>query len=321
MKRSTDVITSLLGLALLLSVPALASSTTSIPVGLVPKFVAVNETTNVIYVSNLIGNSVSVIDGAAGTVTATIPVGVGPEVIDVNSITNTVYVANLEGNSVSVIDGASNTVSTTITGLHGPFGVAVNAITNQVFVSNNNGTVAVIDGATNQITANIPVSGAPNGLRVNSSTNLVYVAEGGLTGAISVIDGASDTVTNTFALPQGALPAIIAFDPITNRLFVTDVENNVVDVLDASSGALLKTISGGNVPFIAPVYVAMFQPGKSFMVSDDTLNSVTEFSESTYAATNGLKGGSRPEGIAVNRKTGKIYVAEIGTNTVNVYPK
>ena len=46
---------------------------------------------------------------------------------------------------------------------------------------------------------------------------------------------------------------------------------------------------------------------------------VMEFSEITYGAIAGLEGGNRPYGIAVNRKTGKIYVAENGSNSVNVY--
>jgi DNA-binding beta-propeller fold protein YncE len=63
----------------------------------------------------------------------------------------------------------------------------------------------------------------------------------------------------------------------------------------------------------------MFQPGKSVLVSDSSLNAVVLVSEGTYSATAGLAGGSAPYGIAVNRKTGKIYVAEFDSGTVNVY--
>jgi YVTN family beta-propeller protein len=229
-----------------------------------------------------------------------------------------VYVAN--GNSVSVIDGATNTVVATIANLSGPFGVGVNSTTNQVFVSNNNGnTVAVIDGATNTVITTVAVGNSPTGVRVNSTTNLIYVANLG-SGTISVIDGTNDTVTNTFTLPQGAAPGNIALDPVTNHLFITDGFNQVVYVLDASAGTVLKTITGGKVPFKSVAYVAMFQPGRTVLISDDsTLSAVTEFSESTYAAVGGLKGGSGPAGIAVNRKTGSIYVAESSSGTVIVY--
>ena len=318
--KGMTVFAASLTLALCLTLSASGASVKSIPVGNLPTFVAVNETTNRIYVSNLTDSTVSVIDGGSDTVVATVPVGFLAEVVDVNSITNTIYVANLLDNSVSVIDGGTNTVTATITGLSSPFGVAVDALTNQIFVSNQgNNTVYVIDGATNTILSKVTVGSFPSGVRANSTANLIYVANE-FSGTVSVIDGGSDTVANTFTLPQGAEPFFVALDPVTNRLFVTSPENAAVYVLDASSGALLQTISGGKVPFKSPTVAAMFQPGKTFLVSDSSsLNAVVEFSEITYGAVGGLKSGNKPGGIGVNRKTGKIYVAENGSNSVNVY--
>lgn len=320
MKILTTKSASFLVVALSFATQIFATSTTRIPVGSVPKFVAVNQVTNRIYVSNLNSNNVSVIDGSTNVVVATVVVGTAPEVLDVNSTTNMVYVANLEGNSVSVIDGDTNTVLATIGGLSGPFGVAVNSITNQIFVSNlNTSTVSVIDGATNTIITTVTVGNGPAGVSVNSTANLIYVANNGA-GTISVIDGANDTVTSTFTLPQFAAPIIIGLEPVTDRLYITDAGNEVVDVLDASAGTLVQTITGSKVLFKSPVYVATFRPGKSVLISDDSsLNAVIEINESTYAATAGLKGGRGPYGIAVNRKTGKIYVAESGNSTVIVY--
>jgi YVTN family beta-propeller protein len=299
---------------------ALAGPTKSIPVGTVPIYLALNPSTNRIYVSSLTGNSVSVIDGSTDTVIATVPTGF-PTSIDVDATTNMIYVVNSIGASVSVIDGSSNTVVATITqGLSSPFGLSVNSVTNQIFVSNNSSNnVAVIDGATNSVIASVPVGNNPAGVRVNSTANLIYVANNG-SGTISVINGQSDTVQATFSLPQGAAPGNVALDPITNHLFVTDGSNPVVYALDASIGTLLKTITGGKVQFKSPAYVAMFQPGKTILISDDSsLSAVIEVNESTYGSTAGLTGGSGPIGIAVNRKTGKIYVAESSSATVNVY--
>jgi DNA-binding beta-propeller fold protein YncE len=110
----------------------------------------------------------------------------------------------------------------------------------------------------------------------------------------------------------------VALDSITNRLFVTDAVFASVYVLDASSGALLTTITGGRVPFLEPVYAAVFQPGETVLISDLSLSSVLEVSETTYAPVSKL-GGNGSYGIAINRRTGKIYVAESGNGTVNVY--
>jgi YVTN family beta-propeller protein len=305
-------------LALLSASLAFAAHVT-ITVGTAPEHVAVNRATNLIYVSNLNSNNVSVIDGATNAVVATIPVGVGPESIDVNSTTNTVYVANSVGASVSVIDGSTNAVVATIMGMSFPYGVAVNSTTNQVFVSNLNGNdVAVIDGATNTIATTVAVGSRPAGVSVSPTADLVYVCNTG-SGTISVISGASDTVTNTFTLPQAAYPGTVAVDRITNRLFITDGVNAVVYVLDASSGALLKTITGGKVPFKEPACATVFQPGKTVLISDLLLNAVFEVSESSYATSGELRGGIGPMGVAASGTTGSIYVTESTSGTLIVY--
>jgi YVTN family beta-propeller protein len=72
-----------------------AVTATTIQVGTVPGYLAVNATTNRIYVSNLNSNNVSVIDGSTNTVITTVVVGNSPSGIAVNPTTNLVYVVNL----------------------------------------------------------------------------------------------------------------------------------------------------------------------------------------------------------------------------------
>src|SRR5665647_2003655 len=104
--------------------------TSTITVGSNPYGVAVDATTNTVYVTNSGGDSVSVINGATGVVTDTITVGAGPFGVAVGATTNTIYVTNQFGNSVSVINGATGLVTSTITVGRNPRGVAVNATTN-----------------------------------------------------------------------------------------------------------------------------------------------------------------------------------------------
>src|SRR4051794_10810937 len=90
-----------LGFALIMLIPwfgppALAQSVTStVAVGTTPEGVAVNATTNRVFVANTGGNNVSVIDGTANAVVATISLvaGSGPNGVAVNPTTNRVYVA------------------------------------------------------------------------------------------------------------------------------------------------------------------------------------------------------------------------------------
>ncbi len=83
---------------------------TNVTVGAYPRAVAVNPTTNKIYVANQNGNSVTVIDGATNN-TTTVWTGGSPVALAVNSVTNKIYVADSSAASVTVIDGATNRTS------------------------------------------------------------------------------------------------------------------------------------------------------------------------------------------------------------------
>jgi YVTN family beta-propeller protein len=161
------------------------NGTTRIPVGDRPQYVAMNSTTNRIYVANWGSSDVSVIDGATNTVVATIPVGSGPLGVDVNPSRNRVYVANYDSDNVSVIDGASNTEIDTdgnpgngITRISvgsGPQGVAANPVTSRVYVANTESDgVSVIDGANDTVVATVPVGHWPTGVDANASTARIY---------------------------------------------------------------------------------------------------------------------------------------------------
>ena len=70
----------------------------------------VNPNNNLLYVVDIHGNSVIVIDGIGGRIIKEIPVGLSPSSIVVDAKRNLLYVANKDSNSVTLIDGRSNLV-------------------------------------------------------------------------------------------------------------------------------------------------------------------------------------------------------------------
>jgi len=173
----------------------------TIPVGTNPVGVAVNETTNNIYVANSGNNNINVIDGTSNSVVATIadPNAVAPVAVAVNASTNTIYVANSQSNNLTVIDGAIGSVTATIPVGTSPSGVAVDSQTKFIYVANagnsetgDPGNITVIDGATNATTTLRDSEGvSPSAVAVNSVTNKIYVANSG-SNNVTVIDGAHD---------------------------------------------------------------------------------------------------------------------------------
>jgi len=132
-------------------------------VGSVPFGVAVTPDGSRVYVANLMGNTVSVINAATNAVTA-VPVGLNPTAAAVTPDGARVYVTNQTDNTVSVIDTATSIVSTAPVAVGpSPIGVAVTPDGAKVYVANSgDGTVSVIDTATNIVsTVPAPVGTSP----------------------------------------------------------------------------------------------------------------------------------------------------------------
>lgn len=116
-------------------------------------YVAIHPTKhNIIYVTNIDGGNVSVLNVETNTVLASINVGNRPAVIKINPANNKAYVANSVSNDVSVINILTNTLESTIPVGNTPQGVAINSNTNKVYVINTtSNSISVINGNTNKV--------------------------------------------------------------------------------------------------------------------------------------------------------------------------
>ncbi len=230
--------------------------TDTVTVGNYPVAVAVNSVTNMIYVVNYCGNqfgcnatpgkgTVSVVNGANNHVTNTITVGYGPLLVFVNSVTNQIWVANSCGTTstcilgngndadtagtVTLIDGVTGDTQTANTGL-GQAAGTLNAVANAFYVTNNtDNTVSLINGSNLQVTTvNLGSGAAPDDVEVNTATNTIFVCDSG-TNMVSVISGATGTVTTTVAV--GNTPVEAWVNPVVDRIYVANVGDNTVSVL------------------------------------------------------------------------------------------
>jgi YVTN family beta-propeller protein len=164
-----------------------------------------------------------VVDLATDSITATIQVGQYPTGIAVDPDTDLIYVINYLSDTVSVVSGATNSVTATITGVTSRAkalnGIAVDPVTNLVYVGVYPGSVAVISGATDAVTGTITGSGVfPEAVAVNPVTDTVYAAFGFANYMLLVINGTTDTVTDTISLDGP--PDSVAVDAATNTFYV-----------------------------------------------------------------------------------------------------
>jgi YVTN family beta-propeller protein len=250
----------------------------TIPVGVYPAGVAVNDSGTRTYVSNAGSNTVSVIDTATNAVVATIPVGVSPLGLAVNPAGTRVYVANSGGKSVSVIDATANAVIATLNVGTTPTGVAVNQAGTRVYVTNQgDSTVSEIDvSATPNSVSSAALGSKPYGLAVAGT--LVFVANGD-TSTVSVIDTAASPLAIS-TLNVGLNPRGIAVNPAGTTVYVVNNGDRTVSVIDVATRTVTNTVAVG----VTPAYVAFNPTGTLAYVVNQGDNTVSVINVTAKAA-------------------------------------
>lgn len=131
--------------------------------------VAVDETTNRIYVANPTRSELAVIDGFTNVVQAHVPVADSPRGVAVNPATGHVYVTNYGSSSVTAIDDVSGCHPRRQVGLH-PEAVAINPVTGRVYVVNSDsGTLSVIEDPASEFACESVAPSWPPGSALTAS--------------------------------------------------------------------------------------------------------------------------------------------------------
>ena len=221
----------------------------SIPTAVGPAgYLAATPDATRIYASLLLQNRVYVIDTATNTVVTTVPVGARPNGIAVTPDGTRVYVANAWGPSISVIDTSTNQVIQTMPLPAGPQSylgeLVITPDGRKAYVADSDRQgLHPIDLLTNTIGAMIPTNGRAWGLAVSPTGDRLYACQ---TGAINVLDVASDTIIETFSAESNCSDLAISLDG--RRLFMTRGETNrQTTVFDTVTGLQIASLSNGGI--------------------------------------------------------------------------
>ena len=261
-----------------------------IAVGAGPSSASVRGDQSFVYVTNLLGNNVSVIDAANQTVVATVGVGANPLVAAITPNGANVYVSNNGESTLSVIDTATNTVAATIPVGAAPAGVAVTPDGRRVYVANfSSNTVSVIDTATNTVIGpSIPVGISPTGVAVSPDGTRVYVTNTA-SSSLSVVDTATNTVIGT-PIAVGNGPDAVVTSTEGSRIYVTNFISNTVSIIDAATNTLLTTVSVG----AGPEGVAVSPDGAFVYVANSFDDSISVIDTVTSLVVGTVATGSTP---------------------------
>ena len=178
-------------------------------------------------------DAVFVVDAASGALTATIPVDLDPNGMVFSRDGSFLYVSHISGNSIVEIQTSTNTVSRSFDlgqSLSQDMAVSVDGMT--LYVAMEGGQrVQKIDLTTGQLAGSIglPAGAAPFGMAMTLSGTQLYASGGPGTGAIYIIDLASETILST--LDVGGNPRRVAFSADGLTALFTN-ESGWVDTID-----------------------------------------------------------------------------------------
>lgn len=241
------------------------------------------------YVSNLSGNSVSVVNTANNTIAATISVAASPSGLAVTPDGASLYVSSRGNNTVSVISTASNSIIASIGVGSTPVQLAITPNGAQAYVvAQGANQVNVIDTASKSVTANINVGAHPNAVAFSPDGTRAYVTNL-YGGNVSIIDTNSKSVIGTFATASG--PSGVT---VTNgRVYVGNQYANTVTVHD-TSGNLLATIGG----FSFPNWLASTPNGQRLFVTNGNSASVSTIDTNSNGIVATIPVGSNPTSVS-----------------------
>jgi len=236
---------------------------------------------------------------------ATPPYGIG-----INDRTQTLYTTNTRNGSVSAIDLKSGKVLAPIATESDKSAhlreVIVDEANNVVYASSyaREGIIWVIDGRTNTFSHLIQnVGNGPTGMALDATTNRLFVTNM-TANEVAVIDLKSRQVVERFPA-GGERPTNIAFDARTGRLFVANQGPGTVTVLDSKAGGkVLATVTTG-----AGALDVDFNPAANLAYAANRgAGTVTVIDGASYQVVGHLQTGSAPNTIAIDGKSGLVYV-------------
>jgi YVTN family beta-propeller protein len=182
--------------------------------------------------------------------------------------------------------------------------IAVNSHTGKVYAVNEARGMVTLFSPQKKSPGFVTVGKDPVALAINEITNRVYIANNGAA-SVSVIDGASDSVTAT--IDVGHLPYVLAVNAATNKIFVSNTFSDVITLIDGATNAT-TTIKAGSADSIVidqkrdRVYLIGWE-GTSFRMLDSTPADVGKIQMN----------GMHLWGAAVDETAGKLYATRAGS--------
>jgi YVTN family beta-propeller protein len=279
----------------------------TMPVGVLPTFMAEDLANGWVYVSNEGSATVTILDGTH--VEQTLSVGAGDSGLVYDPVSQFVYVADSDSDQVSIIDGTA--VLATVTTGQGPCAPAYDAADGWIYVPDSgSNSVTIVNDTT--VVATVSVGEDPVDATYDSNNGTVYI-----TNEESDFENVLEGNATVALAPTNKLivPFTTVYDPVNHLLYVTNLTPN------DGIYSLMTVINGTH-----PIATFVVDPGPTPMTVN-TSSGLVYLPSIGYDAVQVLNGtslvssvlvGGDPISAEFDPANGLVYVTDDLTDDVTV---
>jgi len=264
-----------------------------IAVGSDPIQILHSHDSELLFVSNLASNNLSIVKAATFQTLASVDVSAQPLDLAQAPDGSIVYVVNSDASSLSALDVETlHTSEMVIPGLvRGPFGIA--ATSQNVFVTDMGTDEIIALNLNGDIVARAPGPASPRSLAVSPDGGTLY-STSFTTAQLAFFDTQTLQLTDLVELPLSGSFAL-AVAPDGGKLYVTGHVDNVVVVVDAINPGVIKSIPMGDNPRA----ISFAPSGEMVMVTSAESGQIHVINTSSDTVLEAYDIRGRPRGIAV----------------------
>ncbi len=256
-----------------------------------------------VWVANMKGANVQIIDTSSNKVVKTIATGAGAHNVTFSPDGKLAYIANLGTNSITIIDAMSKEILANIVTDTKAHDVAVSPDGTLAVACNvGAGNITFIDVASKKAIHTMATDKKAITAAFSPDGNTLYVVNAGAAN-ISVVDVKSKTITQTRQGAKGAM----AIKPTNNwgQFWLTAPADDKLLLLNTRTGVLEASI---DVPG-EPHGLVHSPDGKTVYVGQRKLGQIAMIDTASRKITKTTSLGQRPDMIAISSDGKTVYVA------------
>ena len=212
-----------------------------------PEYAAYNPTNGYTYMAGGQWTSrVVALDGESGRRVASIDVAAGITALCCNPAGNKLYVAHGVPPGVTVISCSEHRVVSSLAFGDSPVSLCYNPVANKIYCADNyDSHVYIISGTGDSLLGSVQFMREPYEMHLTCNTRdgKVYCIVGF---GVGVIDGEADTIRAYF--DTGGYPSAICYNPVANKIYVADGDDDRISIIDAGPDTVLATCPTGDQP-------------------------------------------------------------------------